>query len=354
MGIQAAELKVGVGKFIYGQGCLNKLNKEIKCFGSRALILCGQTYADGVKKQIDCLLDSSIHVVTIVHNDVCSRNWAQKYSFIATEKRIDVIVGVGGGKVLDLAKATAEYSKLPIITIPTSIATCAASAAVAIMYTDEGKPDGSIVLSKEIDIVIADTQIIIKAPLRLLVAGILDSLAKYPEVIHNLGLNYSREKSICIANSKEIFSFLNGEINRIDDGKLNCAEMNDFIITNLIHTSVVSGFSLGANQLALAHALYSYMRTYYVENSTKYLHGEIVATGVLLQMDYNAKGHDSNDMTRIKNFMETHRVPCYLKDLGISCTQDSLEHIHSYLIAETNIGSTQDKEYLWEALNRRR
>ena len=57
-------------------------------------------------------------------------------------------------------------------------------------------------------------------------------------------------------NSRAIYEFLMGEGPRVYDQGLASGRFTDVILTNLLHTSVVSGFSCGVNQLALAHGLY--------------------------------------------------------------------------------------------------
>lgn len=48
------------------------------------------------------------------------------------------VVGIGGGKVLDAAKLVAERAQVPVVTIPTSAATCAAWTALSNVYDDTG------------------------------------------------------------------------------------------------------------------------------------------------------------------------------------------------------------------------
>lgn len=331
-------LKIGCGKFIYGNGCIKELTKEILEYGKKPFFIGGPS---SLNKIMDFLipefkneeLESSVHA----HTGHCSKEWAKKYAALANENKCSVIVAVGGGKCIDLAKCTSVYAKLPIITVPTSIATCVATSAVCIMYDDNGIPDGSVAMEKEIDVCIADTDLIIAAPKRLLAAGIFDSMAKLPEVIHNTKINNYQDctlsQYICVANSRVIYEYLTGEGLRAFHEGTSYKQFNDMILTNLIHTSVVSGFSSGSNQLALAHGLYDFMRRNFAKASSPYLHGEIVAVGIILQHAFN--GESKEFLDEFKNLMTQMDLPTTLSEIGFGQSALSIEQLLDYLIHHT-------------------
>lgn len=346
-----SNLKVGCGKFIYGKGCLKEMISEILHFGKRPLLIGGVT---SLKKVLDgiSMENHGIQACVFEHTGSCSKKWALKYGEIAKEKNCSVIVAVGGGKCIDLGKCTSAYSGLPIITIPTSIATCAATSAVCIMYDEEGRSDGSVAMEREVDVCIADSNIILNAPKRLLAAGIFDSLAKLPEVLHNTKIADYRDcplnQYISMRNSSVIYEFLSQEGPKAYWEGEDYKTFDEMIIANLILTSVVSGFSSGSGQLALAHGLYDFMRRNFPRESAGSLHGEIVAVGVLMQFAFN--GETSEHVDKYRKLMKEMGVPVSLSQVGFENTMENRKLLIDYLMANASNGKEMDLEKLKKAM----
>jgi len=346
-------LKVGCGKFIRGGGSVQDLADEIVRLGGKALVIGGPSSVDAVLAQTESRIRRAGVLAHICkHTGECSRSWADKYAQTAREQRSTVIVAVGGGKCIDLAKCVSVFANLPIITVPTSIATCAASSAVCIMYTDDGRPDGAVAMDKEVDVVIADTDLIATAPKRLLAAGIFDSLAKLPEVVHNKLIRTYRdcslEQYISTVNAKAIYEFLLAEGRNSYALGIRSERFEDTILTNLLHTSVVSGFSAGSHQLAMAHGLYDFMRKHFTKTSASFLHGEIVAVGILMQLTFNRA--DPAHIAEFGSLMKDMEVPITLGEIGFDGAGKSKNALVDYLVAGTNIDIGKDKELLMKSI----
>lgn len=306
------ELKVGVGRFIVGKNTVSRLETEMQYFGKKAFIIGGKTSIEKVNRYVDL---KKLGIVN-EHTGELLKKLGKQYADVLKKEQCELVIGIGGGKCIDLAKCVATYADCPIITVPTSVATCVASSAVCIMYTDEGRADGSVAMNREVDVVIADSEIIRHAPKRLWAAGMVDSLAKLPEVIHNLDIRSYKDcdlnKYICYVNGKAIWDFIIGNGIEMGDNLDTSDKVEDMIVTNLIHTSIVSGFSSGSGQLALAHGLYDFVRREFPAESRGAMHGEIVGVGLIMQMDYN--GSTEEKISELVDFMKHFKMPITLEE----------------------------------------
>ncbi|MBU9823086.1 iron-containing alcohol dehydrogenase family protein [Rahnella sp. BCC 1045] len=93
-----------------------------------------------------------------------------------------LVLGIGGGRVLDCAKAIANLiDDIVLVTLPTVAATCAAWSPVSIIYNAHGGHVRSQPLSRMPLMVLVDSEVIAQNDVRYLKAGIVDALAKWYE-----------------------------------------------------------------------------------------------------------------------------------------------------------------------------
>ncbi len=67
------------------------------------------------------------------------RGEIDRVSSRAQEEGADAVVGVGGGKAMDTAKAVANPVGLPLVIVPTIASTDAPTSSLAVIYTEEGE-----------------------------------------------------------------------------------------------------------------------------------------------------------------------------------------------------------------------
>ncbi len=102
---------------------------------------------------------------------------AVKLAKYITMNDIKLVIGFGGGTVLDLAKFAAFVSKTTLISLPTTLSNDSLASPVAVLGT-EGKARKSFRCTIP-DAIIVDIDVIKSAPDRQLLAGIGDTISKY-------------------------------------------------------------------------------------------------------------------------------------------------------------------------------
>lgn len=184
--------KFGCGRYIQQREALETLPEEIRRLGDKPLIIAGPRAWEATEGRIEkALKDAGIEYELSLYPAQNTYEKAREHAAQAVERGCDVILGVGGGRIMDQAKAAAYFAgeltgarsgHFPIIQAPTSIATCAAFAPLSVMYTEEGASLGSLRHNFEVNAIVVDMDVIVKEPARYAASGILDGMAKMVEM----------------------------------------------------------------------------------------------------------------------------------------------------------------------------
>ena len=356
MPIKEESFRIGAGRYLQGVGYLERLGDEVGRFGSSALIVGGETAlrvaGEGAESS---LARSGKKYEVVVHKGTCNDERAEELAALARERGYEVIVGIGGGVICDFSKLIGDFAGLPVINVPTSSATCAAYTPLSVRYTPEGRTVGSRHYPYEVGGVLVDTEILAKEPIRLLLAGVFDALAKFVEIKQRynetvreypLGIDYA------YVMARYSYGLLNDTVSACiaDMEKGTVSETVERVMyTTIAATGVISGIARGSNQTALAHKFYETTRTLFPESARPYLHGEIVGVGLLLQNYFN--GEESNNEALLA-LMKKHGMPCSVADVGVEKTEEVCEQYYNKLASSSAIegGDPTERERLREAL----
>ena len=170
-------------KVFRGFGALDDLGDFCKLLGTKAFILGGKTALEKTEQSVHKSLEQAgvKAVATKWYGGECSRRNINALIEKIRERQADVIIAVGGGKALDTGKMVSNECHLPVITIPTIAATCAAITPVSVVYSDQGEFVEMVCFDECPVGTVIDTAVILDSPVRWLAAGMGDTMAKWYE-----------------------------------------------------------------------------------------------------------------------------------------------------------------------------
>ncbi|BDG33105.1 glycerol dehydrogenase [Parageobacillus thermoglucosidasius] len=326
-------------KYIQGRGELQNLGKYINSLGNSFLVIADQFVLNFTKETIKQSFSDQESTFTFeTFRGECSKQEVNRLQTIAKEKQIDVIVGVGGGKTLDTAKAVAFYSKLPVVIVPTIASTDAPCSALSVLYTEEGVFDEYLILPKNPDIVLVDTQIVANAPARLLAAGIGDALATYVEARACYEANATPMAGGTITKAAIALAELCQNI-LFEDGIKAFLAVEQNIVTKAVENIVeantyLSGIGFESGGLAAAHAIHNGFTV--IDDTHHLYHGEKVAFGVITQLVL--ENRSTEEIQKYIAFCTELGLPVTLEDMGI--TEDIEPKIRKVAEAACQEGET--------------
>lgn len=159
--------------YISGKNILDKSGKYISKFGKYALIICGKSAWNRTgEKILMSFVRERIGYKIEKYPGYCTLDAVEKYSKLALKLKVDVVLGVGGGTILDTAKAIGDKIDLPVITIPTVATNCAACSNVSVIYDDTGRYVDYMALKNLPELTLTDIDVILESPIRYLNIGI--------------------------------------------------------------------------------------------------------------------------------------------------------------------------------------
>ncbi|SDK06071.1 iron-containing alcohol dehydrogenase family protein [Natronincola ferrireducens] len=336
---------------------LSKVGEMLRSYGETVLVMGGRTALEKTEEELKKSFKSNgLEAVDFMwYGGECTYANINKAAEIAKLEGVDMIIGVGGGKALDTAKAAAERAGLPSFTIPTTAATCAATTPLSIVYTEKGDFEALFHLNEPPVHIFMDSSIIANAPTKYLWAGIGDTIAKYYEVdLASRGKKLSHSaamgKELSTMCVEPLIEFGKKAL-QDSENKVASYELEQVILNNIISTGMVAMLVGDENNGAIAHGLF-YGFTLLEEIEKYHLHGEVVAYGVLVLL---AIDKQDAELDRLITFYEDINLPTTLGKMDVKHEREYLETVLEKAINAPDMKKTPypiTKDMIFEAIEK--
>ncbi|NLA58990.1 MAG: glycerol dehydrogenase [Firmicutes bacterium] len=304
------------GRYVQGPGTLDRLADYVGKLGDKPLVIVDKNVREFLGDKLTQVMAGQLDPIMEPFRGESSRQEVMRLQELGADKA-NVVIGVGGGKTIDTAKAVAYYLKAPVAIVPTIAATDAPTSALSVLYTEDGVFDEYLVLPANPDLVLVDTRIIASAPARFLSSGMGDALATYFEA-------EACAKSNAVATAGGVQTLAARQLARLcfetlmeySEQALWAAEHK--VITPALEyiveaNTLLSGLGFESGGLAAAHAIHNGFTA--LEETHVVYHGEKVAYSTIVQMVL--EGRSSEEIEEVIDFCIAVNLPVTLAQLGI-------------------------------------
>jgi glycerol dehydrogenase len=314
-------------RYVQGAGATAELGRELARFGLRGAVLFVAGHHARLQLEPiwrETLPPAGLEVVVEPFGGECTAVGIERLQQAGRRQGVVAVVGAGGGKTIDAARAAADALDLPAIVTPTLASTDAPCSALSVLYDREGRFEALRFYRRHPLLVLVDTAVIARSPKRQLVAGIGDALATWfeartvreaasPNQIGGLPTTTGT------ALARLCFDIL------LSDGPAAVSALEAQAVTPALErlveaNTLLSGLGFESGGLAVAHSVHNGITV--APGSHAYLHGEKVAFGLLTQLVL--EGRPQTEIEEVLRFQHHIGLPVSLAEVGVEAGDDDL------------------------------
>jgi glycerol-1-phosphate dehydrogenase [NAD(P)+] len=235
----------------------------------------------------------------------------------ASKLNIDLLLGVGGGSIIDVTKLAAFDLSKPFISVPTSASHDGIASPRASLKHSKGSVSKTAVSPLA---VLADTSVIVKAPYRMLAAGCADVISNISavmdwELAHRLkNEEYSSHAAVLAQTAAQLV------LEHSDEIRPDAEESTWIAVKALIVSGVAMSVAGNTRPASGSEHMFSHMLDHLGpgimlkgRRKQKPLHGEQCGVGAIMMVYLHG-----GDWEKIKIALEKIGAPTTSEELGIS------------------------------------
>ena len=311
-------------RYVQGPGVLADLGTYAAGLGDTALLLMDgyieTTYGDAL---LDSLSRQGVEAVATRFGGESTEDEVARCAELA--KRARVVIGVGGGKTLDTAKIAARDAGARMITVPTIASTDSPTSSLGVIYTEDGVYVRVERCYRNPDVVLVDSEVILRAPVRFLAAGMGDALSTWFEARSNIesrSNNYIADGYATTTAGVAIARACHDTLLR--DGRAAYLAAKSGCLTEAVENiieanTLLSGLGFENCGVSGAHGVHDALTI--LEPTHHFFHGEKVAFGILCLLVL--ENRPLSEIEETARFCRFIGLPTRLADLGLGDVSDA-------------------------------
>lgn len=305
-------------KFLIQAGLLSELGKHVAQYGQAGLVICDPfIFAKAQQDAQKSLDEHGVKAQFTEFGGESSDEEIDRQRAIFNDSGCEFVVGIGGGKTLDTAKAVAYYQKVPVVIVPTLASTDAPCTALTVVYNPDGSFNRYLFLPRNPDAVLADTKLLAAEPARFFAAGVGDGLATYFEArtcyeTNGINLVLMQPSLTGLGIAKMCYETIRDYAPQAMSA-VAAKAVTPALERTIEATIYMSGVGAESGGLAAAHAIHNGMTA--VHDLHGAMHGEKVAFGLVAQLIM--EGVPQEELEEVIGIIKAVGLPLTLQDLGL-------------------------------------
>jgi len=304
--------------YVQGRGVATEIADHTEHLGDTALLLADEIVLNIVEETVvGSLQEAGVDASSLEFGGEASEQEVDRVGEIVDERGADIIIGAGGGKAMDTAKAAREAIGGSMVSMPTVASTDAPTSALSVIYTEHGEFEDYWFYEQHPDLVLVDTEIIAAAQARFFRSGIADGLATWFEAdatnqSHGDTIGGDKPTRAGHQLAHLCYTTLRQHgVSAVDAVENDAVTESVEAVTEA--NTLLSGLGFESGGLAAAHSVHNGLTQ--LDATHDATHGEKVNIGTISQLVL--EGRDDSFIEDYVRFSRALELPTTLADIGL-------------------------------------